>query len=74
MSNEILHARIEERFNDIFENPPEVPQYIIENLSHGLRPYQLQAIRQFIYTQESDVADISFNHLLFIWQQVLVKH
>jgi len=65
MSNEILHARIEKRFNDIFETPPEITQYIIDNLSHKLRPYQEQALRQFIYTQRSDGADISFNHLLF---------
>jgi len=65
MSNEILHTRIQNRFNDIFESPPEVPQYIIDNLSRELRPYQKQALRQFIYTQQSDMADISFNHLLF---------
>jgi len=65
MTNEILHSRIQDRFNDIFENPPEVPQYIIDNLSHELRPYQIQALRQFIYTQRSDTADIAFNHLLF---------
>ncbi|MCM3799779.1 DEAD/DEAH box helicase family protein [Caldibacillus thermoamylovorans] len=65
MSNEILHTRIQERFNDIFENPPEVPNYIIDNLRHELRPYQEHALRQFIYTQRSDTADISFNHLLF---------
>ncbi|MFD1926458.1 DEAD/DEAH box helicase family protein [Sporosarcina siberiensis] len=65
MSNEILHARIETRFNDIFEKPPEVPQYIYDNLSHEMRPYQEQALRQLIYTQQSDAADISFNHLLF---------
>lgn len=65
MTNEILHSRIESRFNDIFETPPEVPQYIYDNLSHYLRPYQEQALRQFIYTQRSDAADVSFNHLLF---------
>ncbi|WMV74960.1 DEAD/DEAH box helicase family protein [Geobacillus thermodenitrificans] len=65
MSNEILHTRIQNRFKDIFENPPEVPQYIIDNLSRELRPYQKQALRQFIYTQRSDTADIAFNHLLF---------
>lgn len=65
MSNEILHARIEKRFNDIFETPPEIPNYVYENLSHDLRPYQEHALRQFIYTQRSDAADLSFNHLLF---------
>lgn len=65
LSNEILHTRIQNSFNDIFENPPDVPQYIIDNLSHELRPYQKQALRQFIYTQQSNTADIAFNHLLF---------
>nr|WP_318540252.1 DEAD/DEAH box helicase family protein [Terribacillus saccharophilus] len=65
MVKEILHARIEKRFNDIFETPPEIPLYIHDNLSHNLRPYQEQALKQFIYTQRSTTADISFNHLLF---------
>jgi len=65
MSNEILHARIDKRFNDIFETPPEIPNFIYDNLSHRLRPYQEQGLQQFIYTQRSDAADISFNHLLF---------
>lgn len=65
MTNEILHSKIEEQFNSIFVTPPDVPQYIIDNLSHKLRPYQEQALRQFIFTQESDIADVSFNHLLF---------
>ena len=65
MNNEILHTRIEKRFNDIFERPPEIPNYLYDNLSHDLRPYQEQALQQFIYTQASDTADISFNHLLF---------
>ncbi|MGH0601014.1 DEAD/DEAH box helicase family protein [Bacillus mycoides] len=65
MNKEILHARIEKRFNDIFETLPEIPKYIYDNLSHNLRPYQEQALKQFIYTQRSTTADISFNHLLF---------
>ncbi|HFK1457211.1 DEAD/DEAH box helicase family protein [Bacillus cereus] len=65
MINEILHSRIEKRFNDIFEIPPEIPNYISDNLRHKMRPYQEQALQQFIYTQRSDTADISFNYLLF---------
>lgn len=65
MSNEILHARIEKRFNDIFETPPEIPDYLYANLSHNLRPYQEEALRHFMYTQQSNVADLSFHHLLF---------
>lgn len=65
MSSEILHSRIEKRFNDIFENPPEIPDYLRSNLSHILRPYQNEALRHFIFTQRLDAADLSFNHLLF---------
>ncbi|MEX0598603.1 MAG: DEAD/DEAH box helicase family protein, partial [Candidatus Paceibacterota bacterium] len=65
MSNEILHARIVSRFDDIFETPPEIPNYIYNNLRHPLRPYQENALCHFIYTQQSDASNISFNHLLF---------
>src|SRR5699024_7914583 len=65
MSNEILHKKIEAQFNSLFEEPPEVPAYVQDNLSHPLRAYQSQALKQLIYTQESDNADLSFNHLLF---------
>ncbi|WP_240377294.1 DEAD/DEAH box helicase family protein [Bacillus piscicola] len=65
MSNEILHRRIEDQFNSLFVTPPDVPDYIKDNLSHPLRGYQEQALRQLIYTQELDSADMSFNHLLF---------
>jgi type III restriction enzyme len=65
MINEILHSRIEKRFKDIFEKPPEVPEYIYHNLSHNMRFYQEEALRHFIYTQRSSGADMSFNHLLF---------
>lgn len=65
MSNEILHARITNRFQDLFETPPEIPDYITSNLNHGLRPYQEEALRHYIYTQQSDIARLSFNHLLF---------
>lgn len=65
MSNEILHVRIANRFKDIFETPPEIPDYISPNLNHALRPYQEEALRHYIYTQQSDAAQFSFNHLLF---------
>lgn len=68
MNNEILHKTIERSFNDLLKTGHlslEIPAYITDNLSHKLRPYQEQALRQFIYTQESNTANISFNHLLF---------
>ena len=65
INNEILHKKIENQFNSLFVTPPEIPVYITDNLSHELRPYQKQALSQFIFTQELDSADISYNHLLF---------
>lgn len=65
MSSEILHKQIEDQFESIFTTPPEIPDYVLDNLNHELRPYQRQALTQFIYTQERDSADLAFNHLLF---------
>src|SRR5699024_2104016 len=45
--------------------PPEVPDYVLDNLSHELRPYQRQAMSQFIFTHELEGADLAYNHLLF---------
>ncbi|MBV4421010.1 DEAD/DEAH box helicase family protein [Clostridium tyrobutyricum] len=42
-----------------------VPDYIIKNLKHLLRPYQEEAIRYFHYSQELNGADELYNHLLF---------
>jgi len=66
MSNEILHKQIVEQFNTIFSGPPpEVPDYVADNLQHELRPYQEHALSQFILTQEIDQADLYSDHLLF---------
>lgn len=70
MSNEILHSKIRtllhsleeiEKGNVVFE----IPEYISENLSHELRPYQEEALRHFMYTQNLDAANLAYNHLLF---------
>jgi type III restriction enzyme len=42
-----------------------VPEYIIKNLKHLLRPYQEEAMRYFHYSQELNGADELYNHLLF---------
>nr|WP_015062924.1 DEAD/DEAH box helicase family protein [Tetragenococcus muriaticus]BAM28810.1 DNA restriction enzyme subunit [Tetragenococcus muriaticus] len=73
--NELLHSKIQQRFQQLFELEsdyanvsdivPDIPSYIQDNLHHNLRPYQEGAIRQLIYTQRSDAADMSYNHLLF---------
>src|SRR5699024_2900467 len=65
MSNEILHRRIEEQFNSLFVEPPEVPDYVHDNLSHPLRDYQAQAVKQLIHTQEHDNTELSFCLLQF---------
>lgn len=66
MSNaEILHKKIETQFASAFTDVPDVPEYITDNLNHQLRPYQMQALRQFIFTQERDISDMSYSHLLF---------
>jgi len=65
MADKILHNLIAERINDIFHTTEEIPNYIQDNLNHHLRGYQKEALQHFIYTQESDNADLSFNHLLF---------
>lgn len=66
MSNEILHKQIAEKFSSVFSDPPpEVPDYVADNLGHKLRPYQEHALSQFIFTQEIDQADLYSNHLLF---------
>lgn len=65
VNTEILHKQIENQFQSMFTEVGEVPSYIDDNLMHDLRPYQRQALRQFIFTQQTDVADMNFNHLLF---------
>lgn len=42
-----------------------VPDYIIKNLKHLLRPYQEEAIRYFHYSQKLNGSDELYNHLLF---------
>lgn len=65
MNNEILHKQIEEQFESVFTHIPEVPDYVLNNLNHELRPYQKQAMSHLIFTQESNMADSSFKYLLF---------
>ena len=64
LAEELLHKKIADSFN-LFQNRPEIPNYITDNLSHDLRPYQEEALEHLIFAQESDNADMSFNHLLF---------
>ena len=49
--SEMLHDRIE---NQLFLQYPDIPNYIIDNLNHRLRPYQEEAVQRnkmkIIYT------------------------
>jgi len=65
MTNEILHERIAKQFTELWTTPPEIPDYVSDNLKHELRPYQKQALSQFIFTQELENADFDYNHSLF---------
>ncbi len=65
MSEEILHKKIQESFQNLFVDVPDIPKYILDNLNHELRDYQKQALRQFMFTQELSHADLSYNYLLF---------
>lgn len=46
-------------------NIPEIPSYIKDNLQHELRGYQLNALLQFMFTQEQGVADMHYKYSLF---------
>ncbi|WP_123054588.1 hypothetical protein [Clostridium sp. JN-1] len=55
-----------ENVNDeVIKRHYAVPDYIIKNLKHLLRPYQEEAVRYFHYSQELNGADELYNHLLF---------
>src|SRR5690625_1244784 len=69
---EILHKKIQDKFRSIFDEStdevidvPEIPSYINDNLQHELREYQLNALVQFMYTQEQSVADMHYQYSLF---------
>ncbi|VUC64736.1 type I restriction-modification system, R subunit [Macrococcoides caseolyticum] len=65
MSEELLSSKLTEAIDSLFVEVPEVPDYILNNLSHTLRQYQLEAVSRLIYTQESKAAEINYRHLMF---------
>src|SRR5699024_9507700 len=65
MSSEILHRRSEDQINTLCITPPEVRDYVFDNLSHELRRYQRQARSQRIFTPDHKGAYLAYNHLLF---------
>ena len=59
--SEMLHDRIE---NQLFLQYPDIPNYIIDNLNHRLRPYQEEAVQRLMYVEEQD-EDNLYNKLMF---------
>ena len=58
---EMLHDRIQ---NQLFLQFPDIPNYIIDNLNHRLRPYQEEAVQRLMYVEEQDESNI-YNKLMF---------
>lgn len=59
--SEMLHDRIE---NQLFLQYPEIPNYIIDNLNHRLRPYQEEALQRLMYVDNQDNSNL-YNRLMF---------
>ncbi|WP_049386876.1 DEAD/DEAH box helicase family protein [Staphylococcus epidermidis] len=59
--SEMLHDRIE---NQLFLQYPDIPNYIIDNLNHRLRPYQEEAVQRLMYLEEQDEGNL-YNKLMF---------
>ncbi|HDJ2067172.1 TPA: DEAD/DEAH box helicase family protein [Staphylococcus aureus] len=59
--SEMLHDRIE---NQLFLQYPDIPNYIIDNLNHHLRPYQEEAVQRLMYLNEQDESNL-YNKLMF---------
>lgn len=57
----MLHDRIK---NQLFLQYPSIPNYIIDNLNHKLRPYQEEAIQRLMYIEKKD-EDNLYNELMF---------
>lgn len=57
----MLHDRIE---NQLFLQYTEIPNYIIDNLNHRLRPYQEEALQRLMYVENQDNGNL-YNKLMF---------
>ncbi|MDD3324141.1 MAG: DEAD/DEAH box helicase family protein [Sulfurospirillaceae bacterium] len=57
----LLFEQLDGFFENGFSKRPEIPPYISENLKHELREYQIKALQNFIFLQNSKPK----NHLLF---------
>lgn len=65
MNEDILHKRIEDTLNEIWNVPKEIPLYLKKNLQHNLRPYQKRALEHFMFIEDQDSSNILAKHLLF---------
>ncbi|MCH4985779.1 DEAD/DEAH box helicase family protein [Macrococcoides goetzii] len=60
--NEMLHDRIE---NQLFKQYPDIPNYIIDNLNHRLRPYQEEAVQRLMFLEENGKSNLYNKELMF---------
>lgn len=65
MNSDILSDKIIESFTSLFNEVPEIPNYIIDNIYHNLRPYQKQAIINFIFIQQKNIDINNYPHTMF---------
>lgn len=64
MSSLALYQEIENAFD--FVDKPSIPKVITDNIKQALRPYQINALENFIfYNTSKKYKDISNKHLLF---------
>ncbi|VDZ22056.1 DEAD/DEAH box helicase family protein [Staphylococcus saprophyticus] len=60
--SEMLHDRIE---NQLFLQYPDIPNYIVDNLNHNLRPYQEEAVQRLMFLEENDKSKLYNKKLMF---------
>ncbi|WP_210130114.1 DEAD/DEAH box helicase family protein [Staphylococcus sp. GDX8P54P] len=60
--SELLHDKLTYSF-DIFNPYEQVPNYIVDNLNHKLRPYQKEAVERLMFLEEK--AKIKCDRLMF---------
>lgn len=70
--SKLLFEEIETAFEYI--DKPDIPNSVSDNIKQPLRDYQIKALENFIfYTSSKKHKDIKSKHLLFIWQQEVVR-
>ncbi|MGX0404340.1 DEAD/DEAH box helicase family protein [Staphylococcus epidermidis] len=59
---EMLHDLIE---NQLFKQYPDIPNYIVDNLNHRLRPYQEEAVQRLMFIEKNDESNLYRKKLMF---------